>query len=170
MSQTTPTQNVENSLIRALEIDIDQYIRERHQDCKSWNGAITGTLSNRIDKCEMAIERIDKEIDFCDERTSFIETDRLSAPEYQSWLLENYEQLLTLLYAMRAWFRQFQDDYEAIHHALSTRDVMTAEEIQRDLDEPSEFGFPTEDTIQSELKDNDEDGRESGFEDNPKQF
>ncbi|KAF5872072.1 uncharacterized protein Bfra_009100 [Botrytis fragariae] len=152
MSQIISTQEVQNNNIEALEIDFDQYIMERRQDCKSWNQAITGSLSNRIDQCEIAIEKLDKEIDFCDERASSIELDRVSPPDYQSWLLENYEQLLNILYALKAWFRQFQDDYEALHHALSNRDAMTAEEIQRDLEEPSEFGLPTEDRTQSELE------------------
>ncbi|TGO43771.1 hypothetical protein BCON_0912g00010 [Botryotinia convoluta] len=175
MSQTTSTQNVQDYCIEELEIDFDQYIRERRQDCKSWNEAIVGTLSNRIDQCEMAIERLDKEIDFCDERASSISLDRVSPPDYQSWLLEGYEQLLNLLYVMKAWFRQFQDDYEALHHALSNRDVMTAEKIQRDLEEPSEFGFPNEEESQlelegdSEMEDDSEDRNESGFEDDPEQ-
>lgn len=88
MSQVIPTQRLQNHHIEALEIDFEQYIRERRQDCRSWNQTITGTLSNRITQCEIAIERLDKEIDFCDERSSSIELDRLSPPDYQCWLLE----------------------------------------------------------------------------------
>ncbi|KAF7919783.1 hypothetical protein BELL_0657g00080 [Botrytis elliptica] len=175
MSQIIPTPEVQNNHIEELEIDFDQYIRERRQDCKSWNEAITGTLSNRIAQCENAIKKIDKEIDFCDERASSIGLDRVSPPDYQSWLLENYEQLLTILYALKAWFFQFQDDYEALHHALSNRDTTTAEEIMRDLQEPSEFGLPTEKESQSEpgedseMEDESEDDSESGSEDDPEQ-
>ncbi|THV45167.1 hypothetical protein BGAL_0521g00010 [Botrytis galanthina] len=151
MSQVIPTQRLQNNHIEALEIDFEQYIRERRQDCRSWNQTITGTLSNKITQCEIAIEKLDKEIDFCDERASSIELDRVSPPDYQCWLLENYEQLLSILYALKAWFRQYQDDYEALHHALSNRDAATAEEIQRDLEEPSEYGLPTEEESESDL-------------------
>lgn len=87
----------------------------------------------------------------------------------------NYEQLLSILCALKAWFRQYQDDYEALHHALSNRDAATAEEIQRDLEEPSEYGLPTEEESEldlggdSEMEDDSEDGSESGFEDDPEQ-
>ncbi|TGO39675.1 hypothetical protein BHYA_0049g00110 [Botrytis hyacinthi] len=175
MSQVIPIQRVQNNHIEAFEIDFDQYITERRQDCRSWNQTIKGTLSNRIEQCKIAIEKLDKEINLCDERASSIELDRVSPPYYQCWLLENYEQLLSILYALKAWFRQYQDDYEALHHALSNRDAMTAEEIQRDLEEPSEYGLPTEEESQSEpeedseVEDDSEDGSESGFEDDPEQ-
>ncbi|KAF7943872.1 uncharacterized protein EAE97_005942 [Botrytis byssoidea] len=173
MSQVSPTQRVQNNHIEAFEIDFDQYIRERREDCRSWNQIITGTLSNRIDQCKIAIEKLDKEIEFCDERASSIELDRVSTPDYQGWLLESYEQLLNVLYALKAWFRQYQDDYEALHHALSNRDAVTAEEIQRDLEEPSEYGEPIEEDQfelegDSEMEDDTDDGSESGFEDDPK--
>ncbi|KAF7958356.1 hypothetical protein EAE96_001905 [Botrytis aclada] len=175
MSQIVPAQRVQNNHIEALEIDFDQYIRERRQECKSWNAAITGTLSNRIDQCKIAIEKIDNEIEFCDDRASDIALDRFAPPDYQSWLLESYEQLLNLLYAMKAWFGQFESDYEALHHALTNRDPGTAEEIQLELQEPSEFGFLIEDENEAELEgdsdieEDNEDGNESGFEDDPEQ-
>ncbi|KAF7903016.1 hypothetical protein EAF00_002918 [Botryotinia globosa] len=174
MSQVTPTQRVQNNHIEAFEIDFNEYIRERRQDCRSWNQTITGTLSNRIEQCKIAIEKLDREIEFCDERASSIELDRVSPPDYQGWLLESYEQLLNILYALKAWFRQYQDDYEALHHALSNRDAVTAEEIQRDLEEPSEYGMPTEEYQfelegDSEMENDSEDDSESVFEDNPEQ-
>ncbi|KAF7911411.1 uncharacterized protein EAF01_002918 [Botrytis porri] len=175
MSQTTPLQNAQNNLIEAFEIDFDQYIRERREDCRSWNELITGSLPNRINQCELAIEKIDKEIDFCDEKADSIEADRVAPPDYQIWLLDNYEQLLNVLYALKTWFRQYQDDYEALHHALSNRDTTTAEEIQRELEELSEYGLPTQDGTESELEedseieDDSEVGSESGSEDDPEQ-
>ncbi|TGO15974.1 hypothetical protein BTUL_0033g00110 [Botrytis tulipae] len=176
MSQVIPTQGVQNNHIEAFEIDFNQYIRERRQDCRSWNQTITGTLSNRIEQCKFAIEKLDKEIEFCDERASSIELDRVSPPDYQGWLLESYEQLLNILYALKAWFRQYQDDYEALRHALSNRDAVTAEEIQRNLEEPSEYGllnYEEEDRFELEgdweMEDDSDDGSESGFEDDPEQ-
>ncbi|TGO51563.1 hypothetical protein BOTNAR_0352g00130 [Botryotinia narcissicola] len=170
MSQVIPTQRVQNNHIETFEIDFNEYIRERRQDCRSWSQTITGTLSNRIEQCKIAIEKLDKEIEFCDKRASSIESDRVSTPDYQGWLLESYEQLLNVLYALKALFRQFQDDYEVLHHALSNRDAVTAEEIQRDLEEPSEYGeLIEEDRFElegdSEMEDDSDGGSESGFED-----